>query len=245
MKTIRRGVFETNSSTTHCASFSKDYSSISQIPLRDKKTFPTFNENGELEVEMNIYWDMEVCNGDIDLDSVDTIIKYLAAHAVFSSEETKYGRKNHEVKCNFDKNHTDFLNDLIAAYKKIGLTPPKDVKYYFLDVNDNKIYITKDNLHHWIYAEGVDPWYDSHSDWAKYEKNMKKKYPNETLPYAKNYFGMCGNDLLSNSYAQATDYYENSVNVYNWDENTEESEETGITTIDMLTREISLNFYHT
>ena len=63
--------------------------------------------------------------------------------------------------------------------------------------------------------------------------------------YAKIYFGMCGNDLLSHSYEQATDYYENYVNVYNWDENTEESEETGITTIDMLTREISLNFYHT
>ena len=56
---------------------------------------------------------------------------------------------------------------------------------------------------------------------------------------------MCGNDLLSHSYEQATDYYENYVNVYNWDETTEESEETGITTIDMLTREISLNFYHT
>lgn len=247
MKTIRRGVFETNSSTTHCASFSKDYKSISEIPLRDVSTFPKLNADNVLEIELDIYWDMDVKeNDDIDLSSVETIIKYLAAHAVFSSEQTMYSRKNYEVKNNFDENHELFLKDLQEAYTTMGLTPPTDVKYYFLDIGDNKVYVTKENLNHWFYAEGVNPWYDSKKDWLDAIKKRIKKTPSaKDWPYAKKYFGMCGNDLLSNSYKSATDYYDNYLDVYDFDSDTSENDDNNITTKDMLTREIDLNFYHT
>lgn len=248
MKTIRRGVFETNSSTTHCASFSKDYKSISEIPFRDVSTFPKLNADNVLEIELDIYWDMEVKeNDDIDLSSVETIIKYLAAHAVFSSEQTMYSRKNCEVKNNFDENHDLFLKDLQEAYTTMGLTAPTDVKYYFLDIGDNKVYVTKENLHHWFYAEGVNPWYDSKKDWLDaINKRIKKNPGAKDWPYAKKYFGLCGNDLLSNSYKSATDYYDNYLDVYDFESDSEnENDDNTITTKDMLTREIDLNFYHT
>lgn len=244
MKTIRRGVYETNSSTTHCASFSNNYKSVKDVPLRDASTFPKLNADKVLEVELDIYWDMEVKQDDnIDLESVETIIKYLAAHAVFSSEEHKYGRKNYEIKNNFDKNHDLFLKDLQDAYKVMGLEAPVDVKYYFLDIENNKVYVTKDNLHHWFYAEGVLPWHESKKEWKSAIKKRIKKDPSAAnWPYAQKYFGMCGNDLLSSSYESATDYYENTVNVYNWDD---KEDDDNITTADMLTRQIDLNFYHT
>lgn len=247
MKTIRRGVFETNSSTTHCASFSKNYKTIKDIPLRDASTFPKLNTDKVLEIELDIYWDMEVKEDpNIDLSSVDTIIKYLAAHAVYSSEETKYGRKNYETKNNFDENHDLFLKDLQDAYKVMGLETPVDVKYYFLDIGNNKVYVTKDNLHHWFYAEGVDPWYNNKKEWKNaINKRIKKDPTAIDWPYAQKWFGMCGNDLLCHSYKSATDYYENSVNVYNWDDDKEDDDSNNITTADMLTRQIDLNFYHT
>lgn len=245
MKTIRRGVFETNSSTTHCATYSKSYKNITDIPLRNASEFPKLNENNELEVELNIYWDMQVREDDsIDLSSVDTVIKYLAAHAVFSSTETLYSRKNHETIYNYDKNHKELLHDIQEAYKTMGLTVPVDVRPYFLDVNDNKIYITTENINKWfIPYEGS--WYDTKREWQQYVKKTITRNPDAVnWPYAKYYIGMCGNDLCCSSYECATEYYEDLSNGYNWDEEREE-DEVGITTHDMLTRQISLSFYHT
>lgn len=245
MRTIRRGVFETNSSTTHCATYTKTYKHIADIPLRDKKEFPTLNADGTLDVELFVYWDMEVRErDDIDLSSVKTIIEYLAAHAVFSCHETLWSRKNNEEIYHYNDNHANFVRDVQKAYQTVGLTAPTDVRPYFLDTGDNKIYITEDNINKWFFPFEEYPWFDKHSEWDKYVKDTIEKNPEAVnWPYAKHYIGMCGNDLCCSSYEHATDYYNDMSQ--GWDGSEEESDEDNITTNDMLTRQISLSFYHT
>ena len=48
MLTIRNQVFETNSSSEHCISFSQEY--------RTADEFPKLNKDGILEVEIKHYW---------------------------------------------------------------------------------------------------------------------------------------------------------------------------------------------
>ena len=245
MKTIRRGVFETNSSTTHCATYTKTYNHIADIPLRDKKEFPTLNADGTLDVELFVYWDIEVRErDDIDLSSVKTIIEYLTAHAVFSCHETLWSRKNNEVIYHYKDNHEYLVRDVQKAYQTVGLKAPTDVRPYFLDVGDNKIYITEDNINKWFFPFEEYPWFDNKSEWDKYVKKTLKNNPDAAnWPYAKHYIGMCGNDLCSSSYEIATNYYDDMA--HDWDGSYEESDEDKITTNDMLTRQMSLSFYHT
>lgn len=248
MKTVRHGVFETNSSTTHCITFSKDYKNVDDIPLRNPAELPILNEDGNLEVELNVYWDIDVRDsGDLDLNSVDTIIKYLAAHAVFSSREILWSRHNHEIRNNFDKNHKDFLNDIQQAYKVLNQTPPKDIKIYTLDVDDNKIYITKDNLYKWFIPYN-DNWYSSKKDWIDKVNNTIKKNPEAAdWPHLKYNIGVCGNDLSSHSYEEATNYYDNSLTMYDWESRStpENDGNTELDTVAILTRQVALSFYHT
>lgn len=247
MKTIRHGVFETNSSTTHCATYTKTYKHIADIPLRDKSEFPALNPDGTLDVELDIYWDMEVRErDDVDLSTVGTIIKYLAAHAVFSSCETLWSRKNREIVYHYNDNHARLLEDLQKAYKTIGLPAPTDVRPYFLDINDNKIYITQDNINKWFYPYEEYPWFDKKKDWEKaIQKTIKGNPEAVNWPYAKHYIGMCGNDLCTSSYERATDYYTDMTHGYDCDDEEDENKSDNITTNDMLTRQISLSFYHT
>ena len=245
MRTIRKRVFETNSSTTHCISFSKDYKKITDIPLRDKSEFPALDANGNLEIELNIYWDNDVVQTDMDFSSAEVFIKYLAAQAVFSSLECLYGgRKNTEYKNHYDKNHVDFLKDLQNAYLKIGLTPPNDVRPYFLDINDNKIYFNKDNVYNWFDTYD-NSWYDSKKDYDRnIAKRIKKNPDAANWPYAKNKMGVCGNDLSHNSYEDATHYFESNFSYWNDDENEESNNDFDFTTVDVLTRKVTLGFYH-
>jgi hypothetical protein len=249
MRTIRQSVFETNSSTTHCVTYTKKYKDIDEIPLRDKSEFPALNANGELEVELNIYWDMDVRErDDIDLNSVDTIIKYLTAHAVFSCHETLWSRKNQETIDHFDENHQELLKDIQYAYKTMGLEVPVDIKPYFLDKDDNKIFVTKDNVYKWHTVYGANDWYSSKKEWQKaIDERIKRNPDAANWPYAKYYIGICGNDLSSYSYASATHYFEDMTNGYNWDWDSEKNEDDQleITTHDILTKQISLSFYHT
>lgn len=245
MKTIRRGVFETNSSTTHCATYTKTYKRISDIPLRDVSEFPALNSDGTLDIELFVYWDIEVRErDDIDLSSVKTIIEYLAAHAIFSCHETLWSRKNNEVIYHYNDNHKLFLADIQKAYQTMGLKAPTDVRPYFLDINDNKIYITEDNIDKWFFPFEEYPWFDKQSEYDNYIKKTIKRNPDAVnWPYAKHYIGMCGNDLCCSSYENATDYYDDMSR--SWDGRDYDSNENNITTNDMLTRQISLSFYHT
>ena len=245
MKTIRRGVFETNSSTTHCATYTKTYKRISDIPLRDASEFPALNPDGTLDIELFVYWDMEVRErNDIDLSSVKTIIEYLAAHAIFSCHETLWSRKNNEVIYHYTDNHRLFLADIQKAYQTMGLKAPTDVRPYFLDINDNKIYITEDNIDKWFFPFEEYPWFDNQSEYDNYIKKTIKRNPDAVnWPYAKHYIGMCGNDLCCSSYENATDYYDDMSR--SWDGHDYDNDENNITTNDMLTRQISLSFYHT
>lgn len=245
MRTIRHGVFETNSSTTHCATYTKTYKHIADIPLRDKKEFPKLNADGTLDVELFVYWNMKVRErDDIDLSSVKTIIEYLTAHAVFSCCETLWSRKNNEVIYHYNDNHANFLKDIQKAYQTVGLKAPIDVRPYFLDICDNKIYITEYNINKWFSPFEEYPWFDKKSEWDKYVKKTLKNNPDAAnWPYAKHYIGMRVNDLCSSSYESATKYYEDMAN--GWYENDNESKEDNITTNDMLTRQMSLSFYHT
>lgn len=243
MKTIRRNVFETNSSTTHCITISKQYKSLTDIPYRKASEFPKLNENNELEVELNIFWDMEVL-GDtsIDLNSVDVIIKYLCSHAVFSSQETLFSRRNHETRDNFDKNHAEFLKDIQDAYKIMELPIPVDVKPFVYDINDKKVYITKDNLYKWFLPYDVNSWFSTKKAWqADINKKIKKNSEAKNWPYIKYNIGLCGNDLCHDSYESATSYYTDFTYGYDsWDKETVKD----ITTIDLLTKQMSLSFYH-
>ena len=182
MKTIRRKVFETNSSTTHCVTFTKRYANLFAVPLRDVSEFPALNANNELEIELDVFWDMDVIyNPNFDFSKVDAVIKYLCAQAVFSSQETLFSRRNHEIRSHFDDNHKAFLKDLQDAYTIMGLTAPVDVKPYVLDINDNKIYVTKDNLYKWFYPFDEQTWYSTKKDW---KESIKKQI--EINPEAKN-----------------------------------------------------------
>lgn len=245
MKTIRRGVFETNSSTTHCATYTKTYKRISDIPLRDVSEFLALNPDGTLDIELFVYWDIEVRErDDIDLSSVKTIIEYLAAHAIFSCHETLWSRKNNEVIYHYNDNHKLFLSDIQKAYQTMGLKAPTDVRPYFLDINDNKIYITEDNIDKWFFPFEEYPWFDKQSEYDNYIKKTIKRNPDAVnWPYAKHYIGMCGNDLCCSSYENATDYYDDMSR--SCDGRDYDNEENNITTNDMLTRQISLSFYHT
>lgn len=243
MRTIRESVFETNSSTTHCVTISKQFKTVKDVPFRSPSEFPKLNANKELEVEMNIYWDMDVLDKSIDLSSVDTIIKYITAHAVYSSEETLYSRKNHEVINHFDENHENLLHDIQEAYEIIGLEAPVDIKPYFLDENDNKIYITKDNVYHWHTPYSEDSWYNNKKEWKiALNKKIKTIPGSATWPITKYNIGMCGNDLCGYTYNEATYHFENMSNGFDWDRD-EKNED--LTTIDMLTKQVTLSFYHT
>ena len=251
MRTIRTSVFETNSSTTHCVTFSSQYKKVDEIPMRDKSEFPLPDKNGVLEIEIDCYWDNDITEDSrFDMENVTTFIKYLAGHAVFSSTKRIWNsRKNTEYENNFDENKELFLKDLQEAYTIMGLTPPKDVKYFFLDVNDNKHYITKENLYHWFEPfEGS--WYEKKSDWKKYIARQIKENPDAAnWPYTKYRIGMTGNDLCGSSYKDVTDYYEctSNLNRYWTSSGNEEGdfEEKELTTVEILTRKIGLDFYHT
>lgn len=251
MKTIRRGVFETNSSTTHCATFLWKYRTIKEVPMRAVSTFPKLDADKVLEIELDIYWG-EFTKDDypgLDFNSVDTIIKYLAAQAVFSSEKEMWGRKNVEIKNTFDENHSMLLKDLQDAYGVMGLEVPVDVRYYFLDVDGNKVFVTKDNLFHWFYAYGVNPYYENKTKWETYvHRNIAQDPTAVDWPYAKKWFGVCSNDLLSGSYKEATRYYINARDLWDlsYKGNCEcvDDGSDDITTVDMLTRQIGLEFYH-
>lgn len=248
MKTIRHKVFETNSSTTHCITFEneKKVKSKSDIPRRDPKEFPELNENGELEVEMNIYWDDDVRNNElIDLHSADGVIKYITAHAVFSNIKTMYGRRNPETKDNFDANHIALLNDIQKAYKIMGLKPPVDVKPYTLDVNDKKIFITKDTNNKWILP--VDTrWGENKKDWEKRLKKRIKENPEVAkYPHLKYNIGMCGNDLCGSSYESCLAHFSLEYIVTDWDYSGDSDGDMNIDTVDVLTHDIGLSFYHT
>ena len=54
---------------------------------------------------------------------------------------------------------------------------------------------------------------------------------------------MCGNDLCCSNYERATEYYDDMNN--GWEGMNSENESDNITTNDMLTRQMSLSFYHT
>lgn len=243
MKTIRKNVFETNSSTTHCISFSKEYKNITEIPMRDKSEFPALNADGDLEIELDTFWDSDVRENDWDFSSVEVFIKYLCAQAVFSYQESIYGcRKNTEYVDNFEKNHVAFLKDLKEAYIAVGLTPPNDFKPYFIDVNDNKVYVNKDNNDKW-FNTFENSWYSDKREYNRYINNTKKKHPDAVnWPYTKYRIGVCGNDLSHYSYESATKYYESNVSFY---DSTDEDSEMEFNTVDVLTRKVTLGFYHT
>ena len=245
MKTIRTSVFETNSSTTHCITIADRYKHIEDVPMRSKSEFPKLNESGELEIELNLFWDMDVReNDDVDFESVSLIMQYLTAHAVFSSQDTKWSRKNHEVVCTFEPNMKNLLKDIQDAYTTVGLEAPVAVRPYFLDVNDKKIYITKDNLYHWF--DPPESYWDGESAWLKAKNKKIKSNPDAAnWPQCKHYIGMCGNDLLSHSYENATNYYEDYSNVRDWEDNSDTGRDKEITTHEILTRKVSLSFYHT
>ena len=251
MKTIRRKVFETNSSTTHCVTFTKRYANLFAVPLRDVSEFPKLNTNNELEIELDVFWVMDVIgNSNFDFSKVEAIIKYLCAQAVFSSQETLFSRRNNEIINHFDDNHKAFLKDLQVAYSIMGLTVPVDVKPYVLDINDNKIYVTKDNLNKWFYPFEEQTWYSSKKEWKKsIEKKIEVKPEAKNWPYLKHYIGVCGNDLSCSSYKRATSYYTDFTDGYDrWEDNynnkVDDSFEN-ITTLDVLTRQMNLSFYHT
>ena len=82
------------------------------------------------------------------------------------------------------------------------------------------------------------------SEYDNYIKKTIKRNPDAVnWPYAKHYIGMCGNDLCCSSYENATDYYDDMSR--SWDGHDYDNDENNITTNDMLTRQISLSFYHT
>lgn len=251
MKTIRRKVFETNSSTTHCVTFTKKYENLYAVPLRDVSEFPALNANNELEIELDVFWDMDVIdNPNLDFTKVGAIIKYLCAQSVFSSQETLFSRRNHEIRNHFDDNHKAFLKDLQDAYSIMGLTVPIDVKPYVLDINDNKIYVTKDNLFKWFCPFDEQTWYSTKKDWKESIKKQIEVNPEaKNWPYLKHYIGVCGNDLCCNSYDNATSYYTDFTNGYEcWEDNNNNKVDDSfenITTVDVLTRQINLSFYHT
>ena len=116
MRTIRNHVFETNSSSEHCISFSKEY--------RTADEFPKLNKDGILEVEIKHYW---TCGAEgTETDNVSDIIEYLCALAVNCA--TKYPESMNQV-----------LNDIKYAYANVGLDPPKGLDIYVVDDYNCKI----------------------------------------------------------------------------------------------------------
>ena len=64
----------------------------------------------------------------------------------------------------------------------------------------------------------------------------------------KHYIGVCGNDLCCGSYDHATSYYTDFTDGYErWEDNNNKVDESfeNITTVDVLTRQMALSFYHT
>lgn len=127
MRTIRHNVFETNSSSEHCISFSKEY--------RIADEFPKLNKDCILEVEIKHYW---TCGAEGTVtDNVSDIIEYLCALAVNCA--TKYPESMNQV-----------LNDIKYAYANVGLEHPKGLDIYVVDDYNRKI------PYYWLVNQEID-----------------------------------------------------------------------------------------
>ncbi len=116
MHTIRKHVFETNSSSEHCISFSKEY--------RTADEFPKLNKDGILEVEIKHYWSCGALG--TTTDKLVDIIEYLCAVAVTCA--SKYPESMDQV-----------LADIKYAYANVGLETPKGLDIYVVDEHKRHI----------------------------------------------------------------------------------------------------------
>ena len=132
MRTIRKNVFETNSSSEHSITFSEEW--------RSPEEFPKPNADGILEIEVKHYW---TCGGAGTCTSdVKDIIEYLCTLAVHCT--SKYKESMQQV-----------LDDLKYAYANMSLPTPNGIDLYVIDdkgsrvpyqqiVNEEVDYVVKD-----------------------------------------------------------------------------------------------------
>ena len=120
MRTVRKSVFETNSSSMHCITFcNEDLGADGKLVERTTDEYPVPNEDGVLEIEVTRYWE---CSDLCITSNLRDIIEYICVLADGSGND-----------------HKGALELLRNQYEAAGLTPPKDFYLYVVDMYGNKI----------------------------------------------------------------------------------------------------------
>ena len=120
MRTIRKYVFETNSSSMHCITFcNEDLGADGKLVERTTDEYPVPNEDGVLEIEVTRYWE---CSDLCITSNLRDIIEYFCVLADGSGYD-----------------HKGALELLRNQYEAAGLTPPKDFYLYVVDMDGNRI----------------------------------------------------------------------------------------------------------
>ncbi len=149
MRTIRKSVFETNSSSMHCITVcNEDLGADGKPVKRTTDEYPVPNEDGVLEIEVTRYWE---CSDQCVTSNLRDIIEYICVLADGS-----------------DGDHKGALELLQDQYEVTGLTPPKDFYLYVVDMDGNKISYESGNFvaprHRYLkekngYAHMFDVWH--------------------------------------------------------------------------------------
>ena len=183
MKTIRKHVFETNSSSEHCVTVSDT--------LRTADEFPTLTADGVLEIEAKIKWE---CGQDGTFtDDLRDILDYLCILAYHLTPWQANADHTQRIR---DTSYQELLSEVQSAYTDVGLEPPKSIYYYYTDTDGNRhTYAGQDGVSNCIWApdrggmieaviDGKWMWFTS-EDLARFEHNnpdkvakcIRTKYP--------------------------------------------------------------------
>jgi len=224
MRTVRPNVFETNSSSEHCITFSKEY--------RTADEFPKLNKDGILEVEIKHYW---TCGAlGTTTNKVTDIIEYLCALAVNCA--SKYPASMDQL-----------MEDLTIAYKNVNLDHPKGVEVYVVDDYDRKVpYYKLANQEVDYVVINSDGYYEcnfpnlnnffaemSREDFAEFER-LHKGFMYEKVVKISRQIGLSYNLIFGDYKSSIDDIYPSDIS----DDNRYDAQ-------DLLLHKSKLSFFHT
>lgn len=224
MRTIRQHVFETNSSSEHSITFSKE--------LRSPEDFPKLDADGILKVEVKHYW---TCGGAGTCTSdVKDIIEYLCTLAVHCASK-------------FPDSMTQVLNDIKYAYANMALPTPKGIEVYVVDdkgirhpyhqlVNEEVDYVVMDeDMNYECCFRSLNNYYETMrpSEFKEFCR-LHQGYIDEKVVVISRQVGLACN-LIWDDYKRSTeDMYSTDIG----DENSYDGK-------DLLVNKSTLSFFHT
>lgn len=193
MKTIRKNVFETNSSSTHAFTCSND--------LRDMTEYPLPDENGVLRVNLTRFWTSDdYVNGDTcDSDDIKDIIEYICSHAVFSSVVWDSRTGKYEPHYDFFAKNICYCNRLFRDLYKFLKLPKIKSLYIYTECEDGSELEITDSVIHTLYTR--QPFNDD-----LWNKEYFDKVHDKSKPALRRYIGLTPNDLSNTTMLSALQY---------------------------------------